>query len=165
MVRFAGEGLDEVTGETLGSRPNYLSRYIVGLEHRLYRFSKLTNICSCPQNSANSFFYGAQKQHFSPHDMMATQLRYIYRGEIPRYVDEHDNNGGEQAGGVLQVAGEAQHAASPWLGQVQAEGEEGEQIRASDLNNSVVSVISLLYVVSSNNMLADNNKCDERTGI
>ena len=78
---------------------------------------------------------------------MATQLRYIYRGEIPRYVDEHDNNGGEQAGGVLQVAGEAQHAASPWLGQVQAEGEEGEQPQPSALNksiNSVVSVISCL---------------------
>ena len=78
---------------------------------------------------------------------MATQLRYIYRGEIPRYVDEHDNNGGEQAGGVLQVASEAQHAASPWLGQVQAEGEEGEQPQPSALNkstNSVVSVISCL---------------------
>ena len=139
MVRFAGEGLDEVTGETLGSRPNYLSRYIVGLEHRLYRFSKLTNICSCPQNSVNSFFYGAQKQHFSPHDQMATQLRYIYYiGDIPR----DDNNVGDQAGGVLQVAGEAQHAASPWLGQLQAEGEQGEQLWTSDLNNSVVSVIS-----------------------
>ena len=76
------------------------------------------------------------------------------------------NNGGDQAGGVLQVAGEAQHAASPWLGQLQAEREQGEQLWTSDLNNSVVSVISQIrYVVSSNNMLADNNKCDERTGI
>ena len=71
----------------------------------------------------------------------------------------------DQAGGVLQVAGKAQHAASPWLGQVQAEGEEGEQLRASDLNNSVVSVISRLRYVVSSNIKYACNKCDERTGI
>ena len=59
------------------------------------------------------------------------------------------NNGGDQAGGVLQVAGEAQHAASPWLGQLQAEREQGEQLWTSDLNNSVVSVISRLRYVCS----------------
>ena len=33
-----------------------------------------------------------------------------------------------QAGGVLQAAGEAQHAAACWLGQVQAGAEGGEQL-------------------------------------
>ena len=36
--RFAGEGLDAVTGESLSAHDNYLVRSIVNLEHRLYRF-------------------------------------------------------------------------------------------------------------------------------
>ena len=46
-------------------------------------------------------------------------------------VVEIDIINGEQAGGVLQAARKAQHAAGPWLGQVQA---DGEQFWPSDLN-------------------------------
>ena len=46
-------------------------------------------------------------------------------------VLEIDIINGEQAGGVLQAARKAQHAAGPWLGQVQA---DGEQFWPSDLN-------------------------------
>ena len=42
LVRFAGEGLDEVTGGSLSSHPNYICASIISLEHRLFRFSKLT---------------------------------------------------------------------------------------------------------------------------
>ena len=38
--RFAGEGLDEATGESLSSHPIYLCRTIIDFEHRLYRFLK-----------------------------------------------------------------------------------------------------------------------------
>ena len=46
-------------------------------------------------------------------------------------VVEIDIINGEQAGGVFQAARKAQHAAGPWLGQVQA---DGEQFWPSDLN-------------------------------
>ena len=72
VVRFAGEGVDEVTGWTLGPHPNYLSRSIISLEHRLYRFS--SNVVNL-LNAVHSFFFGVQKQYYSRHDMMATQLR------------------------------------------------------------------------------------------
>ena len=79
LLRFAGEGLDEVTGESLSSHPNSLCRSIINLEHRLYRFSLNLNLNKYVELSSSvclhSFFYGAQKQYFSPHDMMATQLR------------------------------------------------------------------------------------------
>ena len=80
-----------------------------------------------------------------------------------------DYIGGDQAGGVLQVAGQAQHAASRRLGQFQAEGEEGGQPQPSDLNkltNFVLTVISRLgykCVVSSKNMLSDTNKYSQVT--
>ena len=84
-------------------------------------------------------------------------------GDIPRDDEEGDIDyiGGDQAGGVLQVAGEAQHAASRRLGPVQTEGEQFQPSGLNKTTNFMHSVISRLrykYVVSSNNMLTDNNK-------
>ena len=67
-----------------------------------------------------------------------------------------DNIGDDQAGGVLQVAGEAQHAAPPWLGQVQTQGEGACQLHYFGLIKSsyVFFVITRpRYMFSSNNML------------
>ena len=59
-------------------------------------------------------------------------------------INDFDDHDVDQAGGVLQVAGEAQHAAAPWLGQIQAQSWEEEQLHPSALNNSTNSVVHMI---------------------
>ena len=50
--RFAGEGLDAVTGESLSAHDNYLVRSIVNLEHRLYRFLENASLVASNPHSS-----------------------------------------------------------------------------------------------------------------
>ena len=64
------------TEESVSPLPKYLVPRAIASTGFKSSLSLDEYVCGYPHISANSFFYGAQKQYFSPHDMMTTQVRY-----------------------------------------------------------------------------------------
>ena len=128
--------------------------------------STSTNMWSYPQSylCLHSFFYGAQKQYFSPHDMMATQLRCSRHSK--RWCCWWRSwfwwpwwwSGRRSSTSCWRSTTCCRPLAGPNPGSIMRR-RTAPPICSEQFNQLCRSYDLSSLIFSSNNMLADNNKC------